>query len=222
MAREASSMAKQQTLDHIMKSLPKEILPASRRSAASAWICGRSPRSSKRPGIGAVDAPLDQFQVTGLDRLLWIHLRLLYTQYALSQFLKKTSADQINQGIAKTGAADQATAGRRQRPRRQRFRAALEDNLKPAAARLANLNKARENYQLFDVEIDRLENKIRSLSEMAVNRQEPEFITSEVDHVASSMLDTEKTMNELQFATGLTPVDNEPPELLRAKTAVAK
>jgi hypothetical protein len=70
------------------------------------------------------------------------------------------------------------------------------------------------------VEIDRLENKIRSLSEMAVNRQEPEFISSEVDHVASSMLDTERTMNELQFATGLNTVDNEPPELLRAKTPV--
>ncbi len=80
------------------------------------------------------------------------------------------------------------------------------------------MNKARENYQLIEVEIDRLENKIRSLSEMAVNRQEPEFISSEVDHVASSMLDTERTMNELQFATGLNPVDNEPPELLRAKT----
>jgi len=53
-----------------------------------------------------------------------------------------------------------------------------------------------------------------------VNRQEPEYISSEVDHVASSMLDTEKTMNELQFATGLTPIDNEPPELLRAKTPV--
>ena len=63
------------------------------------------------------------------------------------------------------------------------------------------------------MEIDRLENKIRSLSEMAVNRQEPEFISSEVNHVASSMIDTEKTMNELQFATGLNPVDNEPPEL---------
>ena len=55
----------------------------------------------KRPGIGAVDAPLDQFQLTGLDRLLWIHLRLLYTQYALSQFLKKTSGEQIQQGIDK-------------------------------------------------------------------------------------------------------------------------
>ena len=70
------------------------------------------------------------------------------------------------------------------------------------------------------MEIDRLENKIRSLSEMAVNRQEPEYISSEVDHVASSMIDTEKTMNELQFATGLTPIDNEPPELLRTKAPV--
>ena len=90
--------------------------------------------------------------------------------------------------------------------------------MQTSRARLANLDKARENYQLVDVEIDRLENKIRSLSEMAVNRQEPEFISSEVDHVASSMIDTEKTMNELQFATGLNPIDNEPPELLRAKT----
>ena len=62
------------------------------------------------------------------------------------------------------------------------------------------------------MELDRLENKIRSLSEIAVNRQEPEYISSEVDHVASSMLDTEKTMNELQFATGLTPTDSETPE----------
>ena len=81
--------------------------------------------------------------------------------------------------------------------------AALQDNLETSRSRLANWKKANENHQLIDLEIDRLENKIRSLSEMAVNRQEPEFITNEVDHVASSLLDTERTMNELQFATGL-------------------
>ncbi len=174
-----------------------------------------------RPGIGVVDAPLDEFQLTGLDRLLWIHLRLLYTQYALSQFLKKTSADQIKQGIARLEQQIQQLPPDKDDSGKQRFRAALEDNLQTSRSRLANLDKARENYQLVDVEIDRLENKIRSLSEMAVNRQEPEFISSEVDHVASSMIDTEKTMNELQFATGLNPVDNEPPELLRAKTPLA-
>ncbi len=220
-ARAENSEAKQQTLDHIMKSLPKEILARFQTLRNQCMELRQIAAELKRPGIGAVDAPLDQFQVTGLDRLLWIHLRMLYTQYALSQFLKRTSAEQINQGISKLEQqimhlpADEGDAVR------QRFRAALEDNLNTSRARLANLNKARENYQLFDVELDRLENKIRSLSEIAVNRQEPEYISSEVDHVASSMLDTEKTMNELQFATGLTPVDNEAPELLRARAPVA-
>ncbi|MEN6495553.1 MAG: hypothetical protein ABFD16_14830, partial [Thermoguttaceae bacterium] len=103
-------------------------------------------------------------------------------------------------------------------PRKERMRKALDDNLQTNRTRLANLEKARENYQLVELEIDRLENKIRSLSEMAVNRQEPEFISSQVDQVASSMVETERTMNELQFATGLDPVDNEAPKLLRPKT----
>ncbi len=106
--------------------------------------------------------------------------------------------------------------------RQQRIRAALEDNLATNRNRLANVNKARDNYQLVELEIDRLENKIRSLSEMAVNRQEPEFITSEVDHVATSMVDTERTMNELEFATGFSTLETEPPELLRAKAVVVQ
>ena len=36
----------------------------------------------------------------------------------------------------------------------------------------------------------------------------------QVDQVATSMVETEKTMNDLQFATGLAPVDEEVPELL--------
>jgi hypothetical protein len=219
--REASSGAKQQTLDHIMKALPPEILHRFQALRSQCAELRQIAMDLKRPGIGVVDAPLDEFQLTGLDRLLWIHLRLLYTQFALSQFLKKTSSDQIKQNIAKLQQQIGQLPPDKDDPAKQRFRAALEDNMQTSLARLANLDKARENYQLVDAEIDRLENKIRSLSEMAVNRQEPEFISSEVDHVASSMIDTEKTMNELQFATGLNPVDNEPPELLRAKTAVA-
>ena len=88
----------------------------------------------KRPGIGAVDVPLDEFQLTGLDRLLWIHLRLLYTQYALSQFLKRTSADQIKQGIAKLEQQIKQLPPDDGDPARQRFRAALEDNLQTSRA----------------------------------------------------------------------------------------
>ncbi len=70
----------------------------------------------------------------------------------------------------------------------------------------------------MELEIDRLENKIQSLSELAVNRQEPEFISSQVDHVAAGMMDTERTMNELHFVTGLDKLDQEPPQFLTTTT----
>ncbi len=220
-SRDEGSETRQQTLDHIMKTLPPEILHRFQALRNQCLDLRQITMELTRSGSGTVDAPMDQFHLTGLDRLLWSHLRLLYTQYALSQFLKKTSADEIQQGIARLEQQIKQLPPDGDDPTRQRFRAALDDNLQTSRARLENLNKARENYQLVGVEIDRLENKIRSISEMAVNRREPEFISSEVDHVASSMIDTEKTMSELQFATGLNPLDNEPPELLRAKRVVA-
>jgi hypothetical protein len=72
------------------------------------------------------------------------------------------------------------------------------------------LQRARDNFDLVKLEIDRLENKIQSLSELAVNRQEPDYISGQVDQVAASMLETENTMNELRFVTGLDTVDEAP------------
>jgi predicted nucleic acid-binding Zn-ribbon protein len=161
---------------------------------------------------------LEQFQVAGLDRLLWVYLRLLYTQFALARFLQQTGKESIERTISQLEKRLAAVPANQQGGSNDRMKKALEDNLQTNRDRLANWNKARDNYQLVELEIDRLENKIRSLSEMAVNRQEPEFISSQVDQVATSMLQTEKTMNELQFATGLEALDETAPELLKPKT----
>jgi len=221
-ARAETSEASEETLQQILRTLPQELLERFQSLRTQCLDLRQIALDLRRPGIGAPDVPLDQLQLTGLDRLLWIHLRLLYTQYALAKFLKKTSADQIQKSIADLEQQVKQLPSDDQDTRRERVRAALQDNLETSRGRLANLNKAHENYELMKLEIDRLENKIRALSELAVNRQEPEFISSEVNHVASSMVDTERTMNELQFATGLNALDNEPPELLRARTAVVR
>jgi len=97
-----------------------------------------------------------------------------------------------------------------------RIRKALEDNLQTSRDRLINLQRARDNFDMVKLEIDRLENKIQSLSELAVNRQEPDYISGQVDQVASSMMETEKTMNELRFVTGLDTAD-EAPSLLQSE-----
>jgi hypothetical protein len=220
--RDETSVASQQTLQQILRTLPPDLLQRFQSLRTQCLELRQIAVDLRRPGMGAADVPLDQLQLAGLDRLLWIHLRLLYTQNAVAKFLTKTSADQIQQSITDLEQQIKQLPAGDKDSRHDRILAALQDNLDTSRARLANLAKARDNYQLIKLEIDRLENKIRSLSEMAVNRQEPEFISSEVDHVASSMVDTERTMNELQFATGLGTADNEPPELLRSRTPVAQ
>jgi chemotaxis protein histidine kinase CheA len=216
--RAESSLAREHVLRNIMRALPKDLLERFESLRTRCSELRQIALELKRPGMVGSEMLLEESQLAGLDRLLWIYLRLLYTQFALSRFLEKTSEDRIQRDVERLQQRIEQLPADADSPRWQRIRKALEGNLEASRSRLANLNKARDNYQLVELEIDRLENKIRSLSEMAVNRQEPEAISSQVDDVASSMLETERTMNELQFATGLDPLDDEAPELLRSKT----
>jgi ElaB/YqjD/DUF883 family membrane-anchored ribosome-binding protein len=136
--------------------------------------------------------------------------------------LQKTKQDQIQGDIKNLEDRLQGLADDPANPQLQKVRKALEDNLETSRARLANFQKARDNYELVKLEIDRLENKIRSLSELAVNRQEPDFISGQVDQVAGSMVETERTMSELQFVTGLQTGDEAVPEMLRRQTLTQK
>lgn len=161
---------------------------------------------------------LEDAQLAGLDRLLWMYLRLLYTQYSLSQFLKKTSTAEIAANVRKLEKNLQELGSDAGDLRQQRLRKVVEDNLQTSQARLANYKKAEENHELMTLEIDRLENTIHSLSELAVNRQEPEFISGQIDQVTNSMVQTEKTMGELAFVTGMQLANEEVPAILRNET----
>ncbi len=208
--REASSTTAQQTLDRITAALPKELLDRFLALRARCLELQQIAAELKHSAHDEAHLPLESYQIAGLDRLLWIHLRLLFTQYALYRFLKQTSDEQIQADIRRleTRLAELPTDN--QSDQQQRVRKALEDNLQTSRDRLANLKRARDNFDLVKLEIDRLENKIRSLSELAVNRQEPDYISGQVDQVAASMLETEKTMNELQFVTGLDDIEQAP------------
>ena len=56
-----------------------------------------------------------------------------------------------------------------------KLRRALQDNLDTIQARIDNYKRAEENFEFVELEINRLEHKIQSLAELAVNRQEPEL-----------------------------------------------
>jgi hypothetical protein len=208
--RAATSVTSQQTLERITASLPKELLDRFVALRARCLELQQIAAELKHTGHNPADVPFESFQIAGLDRLLWIHLRLLFTQYGLYRFLKQTSEEQIQADIKRLEQNLAQLPTEAATDQQQRARKALEDTLQTSRDRLANLQRARGNFDLVKLEIDRLENKIRSLTEMAVNRQEPDYISGQVDQVAASMMETEKTMNELQFVTGLDTVDEAP------------
>lgn len=219
--RQDGSAAATATARRILKELPKHLVQRFEAVRSRCAELRQLARQMRDPELEDRQ-PLEDMQLTSLDRMLWMYLRLLFTQYSLSQFLKKTSAEQIENDIRQFDEKLKALSGPANDPRQQRLRKVVEDNLVTSHSRLANYKKAEENCELMGLEIERLENTIHSLSELAVNRQEPEFISGQIDQVASSMVQTEKTMSDLQFVTGLKSVDDEVPEILRAQTAVVK
>ena len=219
--REKKSTSGEEVLQRVMGALPAKAVQRFEALRSRCLELRQIALGLKDPGQADASLPLEELQLAGLDRLLWTFLRLLFTQHMLERFFRRTNEAQIKQDIESLGQRLTELAEGPDEPQKQKLRKALEDNLETCRARLTNLQKARDNNELVQLEIDRLENKICSLSELAVNRQEPDFIVSQVDQVASSMVQTERTMNELQFATGL-DVDEEVPQLVQRQAVPVK
>lgn len=214
------SEAAEATIRRIMHELPTKLVQRFEDLRSRCAELRQISMRMREPVQSGDPPPLDDMQLASLDRLLWMYLRLLYTQFALSQFLQKTSVEQIQADIKQLEARLNSIAATADDDRRQRMRKVVEDNLQTSRSRLDNYQKAHENHELMGLEIDRLENTIRSLSELAVNRQEPNFISGQIDQVAASMKQTERTMGELQFVTGLHTADEEVPSILRRGVTV--
>ena len=161
---------------------------------------GTAGPSALRPGPAALDLPP--------PALYPGHARPLLREYQPGARSKPRSSGW------KTGSPACPPRTRQDTRPGRRIRKALLDNLETCRGRLENLHKAKENCELVEAEIARLENKIRSITEMAINRQDPQFVSGQVDQVAASLVHTEETMNDLRFATGLDPIDDAAPSII--------
>jgi hypothetical protein len=154
----------------------------------------------------------EEIRTPGLDRLLWLFLRLLLSKTALDRFLQTMNEQEITARVAdlrKSLATAQAGGD-------ERITRSLQDSIASAELRLDNFGRAKKNGEFVSVELDRLEGKIQALAEMAVNRQDPDFLSNQVDSAADSMRQTEKAVNELQHLTGLADQLEEPPPILES------
>ncbi|HEV3121735.1 MAG TPA: hypothetical protein VGY53_07525 [Isosphaeraceae bacterium] len=219
-ARQQASVGVEQTMFRILQNLPDKQAQRFRALRSRCLELRQIASDLKDPGQGGLPT-LDNLQLTGLDRLLWIYLRLLYTQTMLERFFQKTSETQIQKDIQGLEERIRRTGEGTDDLQKQKLKKALQENLDTCKERLANYQKARDNSELVQAEADHLENKIRALAELAVNRQDPDYIVGQVDLVASGLVQTERTMNELQFATGLDSGDDAVPAILRKDNVAA-
>jgi hypothetical protein len=180
-----------------------------------------------RGAAGDQASSAEDIRTPGLDRLLWLFLRLLVSKTALDRFLqtmneqelttkladlrKSLTTAQAAQAPAPGQSGDAAKAGGD-----ERIAKSLQDSIAMFELRLDNYGRAKKNADFVTLELDRIEGKIQALAEMAVNRQDPDFLTSQVDSAADSMRQTEKAVSELQHLTGLADQLEEPPAILDA------
>ena len=170
-----------------------------------------------RGASGREAGSAEEIRTPGLDRLLWLFLRLLMSKNALDRFLQTMSSEEVIarlEQLRKDLAAAQPAVG--QPAGDERIVRSLQDSIAMAELRLDNYERAKKNAQFVTIELDRMEAKIQALAEMAVNRQDPDLLSSQVDSAAESMRQTEKAVSELQHLTGLADELQDPPPILDA------
>ncbi|MBI5092751.1 MAG: hypothetical protein HZB26_09960 [Candidatus Hydrogenedentes bacterium] len=140
---------------------------------------------------------VSDLQTGSLERMLWLHLKLLYSQDALQRFLRETNRNDLLQRIA---ASEKEVGAAKAKDPEGKLAKSLDDKLQTLRQRLANYDQAEDNRQFLTAEIDRIEQKVNAISEMAINSRDAGDITAQVDGIAAGVSATEEAIRKMDVA----------------------
>jgi len=163
-----------------------------------------------RGDTGDASGASQELRAPALDRLLWVFLRLLLAEQAIERFLRATDGASLDKNLAALQARLQAAQAKAD----ERIIRSITDAIATAELRKENHAKAESNAEFINLELDRIEQKIHALTEMAISHQDPDELSVQVDAVAEGMAQTEATIRELQTITGLTGEADATPSIL--------
>lgn len=147
-----------------------------------------------------------------LDRLLWVFLKLLLSDQAIARFVQAADESQILHSILdlQDRIKKREAAVPEAEREADRILRSLHDSLSTAELRKDNIAKAKGNAEFVAAELDRLENKIQAVTEMAVSHTDPDEMSSRIDAISEGISQTEETIRELQSITGMATEDEAP------------
>ena len=153
-----------------------------------------------------------ELRTPALDRLLWVFLRLLLSEQAIARFLQAADEAVIDKSVAdlKVRRRKRADSVGEANQAGDKVIRSLDDSIATAELRKDNIDKARNNAEFIAAELDRLENKIQAVTEMAVSHTDPDAMSSRIDAISDGISQTEDTIRELQQITGVGDVEATP------------
>ncbi len=143
------------------------------------------------------DKSLQEIHSESLDRLLWMFLKLLYSLDALDRYLAATNRNDLELSIIES---EKQIEKAKAEKRGEKLIRALEDKLETQRQRLQNYERTRDNRELICVEIDRIEQKVSAISEMALSTRDSGEIGAQVDGIAAGVSATEDALRDLDVA----------------------
>ena len=161
-------------------------------------------------GADAVGDVAGSMRTSGLNQLLWGFLRLLHHQAALRKLI--ASMDQadivrkqreVTEGLTKAKSTND-----------ERLIKSFEERLSTVTARLEHYDRSNKDLEFVTAELDRIEDKIQALSEMAVNQADSHGLSAQIDATAASMQATESRLSEFQSSTTVMPELLDAPAIL--------
>jgi chemotaxis protein histidine kinase CheA len=147
-----------------------------------------------------------------LDRLLWVFLRLLLSDQAIARFLQAADEAGIDKtlGDLKVRRKKRADSVGEANQADDRIIRSIDDSISTTELRKENIEKAKQNAEFVAAELDRLENKIHAVTEMAVGHTDPDEMSSRIDAISEGISQTEQTIRELQSITGVADAELSP------------
>ncbi len=125
-----------------------------------------------------------------LNQLLGIFLRLLTSREVIIDNVKHIRQDDLERDIRNLEKRLAETA------EDSALRRSLSGTLEIQQKRLENLIRARENLQVIDAELERIEQQIELIREESAVSGRPEMLSMRLDAVTSTMAETSRWMEE--------------------------
>jgi hypothetical protein len=162
--------------------------------------------------VRATTGPDDALRASALNRLLFFYLRLLVARRSLKQFLSQSNRLQMTEQRASLAA--QLT--RAEQGGDARIVSSLRDTLKDVDTRIANVDKGEKDLEFFELELTRIEGKVRALAEAAITRQDPAELSAQVNAFTETLQMSQDVATQMISLEDLELATTEAPRILDA------